>query len=46
MVLAGSEAEALQLLHKEGRWNNDDLVAINPQVLRADKPTVLGHFIR
>ncbi len=45
VVLAESEAEALQLLREDGRWNVDDLASISPQVLPTDKPAVVDSFI-
>lgn len=40
-VLARSREEALALLRKNGAWNIDELLRIEPEVIELDEPRIV-----
>lgn len=45
-VLADSEAEALELIGREAKWNVEELKRIQPRILSLDEPAVIGKSVQ
>lgn len=44
-VLAASKEQALDLLAKEGVWNREDLLRLEPEIIDLHTPRIITHHV-